>query len=85
MTAATSMVSTKVKETKAPAATHITDTNPYEQHIADSPTKAAQVVAGVSLRLTEPIVFANLHGLSKTPYDSRMKKFDTGFFCGLQM
>ena len=52
MTAATSMVSTKVKETKAPAATHITDTNPYEQHIADSPTKAARVVAGVSLRLT---------------------------------
>ena len=51
MTAATSMVSTKVKESK-PAARCITDTNPYEQHIADSPTKAARVVAGVSLRLT---------------------------------
>ena len=52
MTAATSMVSTEVKESKAPAATCITDTNPYEQHIADSPTKAAQVVAIASLRLT---------------------------------
>ena len=30
MTAATSMVYTKVKESKAPAATRITDTNPYE-------------------------------------------------------
>ena len=30
MTAATSMVCTKVKESKAPAATRITDTNPYE-------------------------------------------------------
>ena len=26
------------------------------------------------------MVLANLHGLSKTPYDSRMKKIDTGFF-----
>jgi len=52
MTTATSMVCTEVKETKAPAATRITNTNPYEQHIADSPTKAAQVVAIAGLRLT---------------------------------
>jgi hypothetical protein len=81
MTAATSMVYTEVKETKAPAATRITDTNPYEATYRRQSDKSCSRRRCRQSPLSQnPSSWPTFMVFQKLRNDSRMKKIDSGFF-----